>query len=210
MIYLIAIAVGLVAGAALGFGWGFIAADWYSRSFGAGDGGSAMGGFFTMGPIGFVVGFLLGSGFVLRGALPALSRGLLWGGGVVFAIGAVLFVMPWLMRQQERSRFAEFNLEMEFEVNATEPTERFRWGYQGHAAEGKADYPLITERIEGDKKVFVARMNMSDFPEKRLAWFAVSGVAQKFEVPVGGKVSAATEWSEWQPGQAVRFRWRMH
>ncbi|MBM3763375.1 MAG: hypothetical protein FJW36_24445 [Acidobacteria bacterium] len=105
---------------------------------------------------------------------------------------------------------ASLNLEMEYLVGASQSSSDLRWGYQGHAVEGKADYSFIAERMEAGQKVFTAKMNMSDYPEKRFALISIGGAPQKFEIPVGGNVTAATEWSNWEKGDRVQFRWRMH
>lgn len=62
VIYLVAVVGGLLAGAALGFGWGMLAATLYTNIAGAGDGGPAMAGFFYVGPFGLVAGFQLAAG----------------------------------------------------------------------------------------------------------------------------------------------------
>ncbi|MBM3763374.1 MAG: hypothetical protein FJW36_24440 [Acidobacteria bacterium] len=67
---LFAIGIGLIGGVALGFGSGFLAALAYTESFGSNNGGSAMGGFFSIAPIGFLSGFLLTCGFLLRHSSP--------------------------------------------------------------------------------------------------------------------------------------------
>jgi hypothetical protein len=213
MIYVVAVVCGLLLGAALGFGSGFAAASVYTGIGGARDGGPAMAGFFYVGPFGLLAGFLLGAALVLHfGATPgALSKGLFWGGGVLSAIGLVVFLLPVLMNQSERAARSKINLEMQFEVKAAEAERlnQLKWGYQGEALEGKAEYPFYNSRQEGEVYYLQGDMQMTDNPSHRVGLFARQGKVQTFSIPKEGPVQELSDWSEWQQGEAVKFRWRM-
>ena len=213
MIYLVAVICGLVLGGALGFGSGLAAAEIYTGIGGARDGGPAMAGFFYVGPFGLVAGFLLGVALVLQygGSAGALSNGLFWGGGIVFAIGMVVFLMPVVMNENEKASRAKINLEMQFAVGAeeAETIHQLKWGYQGEAQEGKAEFQFYNSRQEGEAFFLQGDMQMSDNPSRRLGLFARKGKMQVFQIGKAGPVRDPSDWSDWQQGERVKFRWRM-
>lgn len=196
MIYVYAAVAGLLSGAALGFCWGWLAAYLYTSIAGAQDGGPAMAGFFYVAPFGFVTGFLLTVGWVLK------SNTALWSGGIVFVIGLFVFLMPWMSSMTPQ---AAYILSLEFAPPQGADPERCKWGYQGHNAVGKAEWPL-SQSPEG---ILGSEIEMSDSPEKRFVYFAVDADERKFEVPVSGVVTAKTEWTPWLESKGVRFRWRI-
>jgi hypothetical protein len=210
MIYLIATICGILGGAALGFGWGLMAATLYSNIAGARDGGPAMAGFYYVGPFGLIAGFLLTAGFILKSNLgeSLLGKFSIWGGFAVMGLGLIVFLLPWLNNGSQAS--AKFVLTMQYEVPATTNADRYKWGYQGEAECGFAEYPFHTKESIDSVQLLSGDMQMSDFPDRRFAYFAENTRQQKFEVPVVGAVYAATEWSPWIPGDGVRFRWRIH
>ncbi|WP_031499811.1 hypothetical protein [Bryobacter aggregatus] len=216
MIYLAAIVVGLIVGAALGFGVGLGAATVYTEMYGANSGGSAMGGFFYIGPFGLLAGFLLGAAVFLRysDASRGLTTGLFWAGGIVFAIGLIAFAIPVVNTLQERASRAPFDLELEFEVPASQiqdykDQEKFHWGYSGESPEEKADSPFFNEQCANGVCILTGAIQMTDFPSRRLAIFEYEGKRQSFPIAQAGRVTQATDWSEWQQGDQVRFRWMM-
>ena len=81
-----------------------------------------MAGFFYVGPVGLIAGFLLGAAVVLHygGLAGAFSKGLFWAGGIVFAILLVALVMPVVMSQSENAARSKINLELLFEVAAAD------------------------------------------------------------------------------------------
>ena len=213
MIYVFAIICGLLLGAALGFGTGLAAAEVFTNIGGARDGGAAMAGFFHVGPFGFIAGFLLGAALVLQygGAAGGLSKGLFWVGGIVFAIGLLAVMIPVLMNESEKAARSKINLEMQFEVKAAEAEglNHLKWGYQGEALEGKAEYPFYNSRQEGEVYFLQGDMQMSDNPSRRIGLFAREGQVQTFPIAQNGPVQDPSDWSDWQQGERVKFRWRM-
>jgi hypothetical protein len=213
VIYLLAILGGLLLGAALGFGTGFAAAEIYTKLGGARDGGPAMAGFFYVGPFGLVAGFLLGVALVLQygGAAGTLSKGLFWGSGIAAALGAVVLMMPVVMHQSEQASRAKINLELQFAVAVAKEAglSELRWGYQGEAQEGEAAYDFHNRRLDGEFIYLQGDMQMSDNPSRRLAYFSSQGKTQSFSIAKTGTVHEISDWSEWQQGDEVKFRWRM-
>ncbi len=213
MIYVVAVICGLLLGAALGFGMGLAAAEIYTAIGGARNGGPAMAGFFYVGPFGLIAGLLLGAALVLNygGSAGGLSKGLFWGGGIVFAIGLVALMLPVVMNQSEKAARSKVNLEMQFEVGAKEADRlnQLKWGYQGEALEGKADYEFYNCRQEGEVYYLQGDMQMSDNPSRRLGLFSRQGKLQTFPISKTGPVQDVSEWSDWQQGDGVKFRWRM-
>jgi hypothetical protein len=210
MIYLIATVSGILGGAALGFGWGLLAATLYANFAGARDGGPAMAGFYYVGPFGLISGFLITAGYILVSNLGDSLLGKLstWGGIAVMGLGLIVFLMPWLSDGSQP--VAKYVLTMQYEVPASSNSDRYRWGYQGEAESGFAEYPFHQRESKDSFQLLSGDMQMSDFPERRFAYFAEDTRQQKFEIPVVGAVYAATEWSPWVAGQGVRFRWRIH
>ena len=209
MIYLIATVCGIIGGAALGFGWGILAATLYSNISGARDGGPAMAGFFYVGPFGLVSGFLLAAGFYLKLNIgeSILTRSAIWGGFGVLGLGLIVFLLPWMTSNS--SPQSKYVLTMQYAVPSGSDVARYKWGYQGHSEKGEAGYPFHQTQTEGNTLLLSGDMQMSDFPAQRFAYFAEDKQEQKFEIPLAGAVSAATEWSPWTEGQGVRFRWRI-
>ncbi|MCX6614384.1 MAG: hypothetical protein NTW74_26535 [Acidobacteria bacterium] len=213
MIYLLAILCGLLLGAALGFGTGFAAAELFTKLGGARDGGAAMAGFFHVGPFGLVAGFLLGAALVLQygGAAGTFSKGLFWGGGIVAGLGVIVLILPVLLHQSQKTTRAKINLQMQFAVAVANEAEisKLRWGYQGEAQEGNAAYDFYNRKLEGEVFYLQGDMQMSDNPSRRVAYFSSQGKTQSFSIAKAGPVHEISDWSEWQQGDAVKFRWRM-
>jgi len=213
VIYLAAVLCGLLLGAALGFGVGLAAAELFTSIGGARDGGSAMSGFFYVGPFGLVAGFLLGSALVMHygGAAGMLSKWLFWGAGIVAVLCVVVLILPVAMKQQEKASRAKINLEMQFAVGTEEERDlsQLRWGYQGEAQDEKADYEFYNRKMEGKVSYLQGDMQMSDNPSRRLAYFSRRGKTQSFPISKTGLVREVSDWSEWQQGDGVKFRWRM-
>ena len=213
MIYLSAVLCGLLLGAALGFGVGLAAAEVYTNIGGSRDGGPAMAGFFQIGPFGLVAGFLLGAALVLQygGAAGLLSKGLFWGSGIVAGLGAVVLMMPVMQNLSEKASRSKINLELQFAVAVAKDAELnyLKWGYQGEAKEGKADYEFYNRKLEGEVSYLQGDMQMSDNPSRRFAYFSSRGKVQRFPISKLGTVQEISDWSEWQQGDEVKFRWRM-
>jgi hypothetical protein len=79
----------------------------------------------------------------------------------------------------------------------------------GEALEGKAEYPFYNSRQEGEVYYLQGDMQMTDNPSHRVGLFARQGKVQTFSIPKAGPVQELSDWSEWQQGEAVKFRWRM-
>jgi len=139
-----------------------------------------------------------------------LSKGAIWGSAGVFALGMIVFLLPWISPSGEQSRRAKFDLTMEYELPAGSNLDHYKWGYQGHDEKGEAEYTFHTVRTEDNKVFLSGEMQMSDSPSQRFACFSIQGRMQKFEVPVAGDVKQAVDWSNWVAGDGVRFRWRIH
>ena len=210
---ILAILSGLALGAILGAIFGFGAAMTYEQFYGIDSGGSAMGGFFFIGPFGLIGGFLLGVGVYLHyNAGPkTLTSVLLWSGGIVLSLGLVGWLIPAFNQAMGNASRAAYNLELEFEVpaEAIEDRDQLQWGYAGETKEEKADSPFYQDTCSGGVCILKGAIQMNDNPSRRLALFAYKGKLQSFPIPLPGRVVAPTDWSPWQSGDQVRFRWMM-
>ncbi len=210
---ILAILSGLAFGAILGAVFGFGASMTYEQVYGIQSGGSAMGGFFFIGPFGVIGGFLLGAGGYLHynTGPKTFTSVLLWSGGIVLVLGLIGWVIPVFNKAGSR---AAYNLELEFEVPAGSLKDyqdqyQFQWGYAGETKEEKADTNFYGYNCEGQSCVLKGAIQMSDNPSRRIALFAYNGTLQSFPIPLTGRVLAPTEWSPWQSGNQVRLRWMM-
>lgn len=210
MIYLLAIGGGLLAGAALGFAWGLLAATLYSNLPIHQDGGPAMAGFFYVGPFGFFTGFLLAAAWILKYNQVALSlsRVCNWAALAVFALGMIIFLIPFASTDSRSS--AQYTLTMQFSVPAASDPAHYRWGYQGHREEQLCDWQFMESTVEGDRRIFNADVSMSDAPPRRNGLISTDGKVQSFPIDVIGTVTQAYVWSEWVTDGDVKFRWQIH
>lgn len=209
MAYLIAVGCGILGGGLLGFGWGVLAGILYSNLPVHQDGGPAMGGFFTMAPIGFCAGFLLTAGWMLSRSMPTSNIGKygMFGSGFFFVIGMILFLLPIIGTSSAGP--SSPLLTMEFDTPATITTDQVTWGYKGHDRNAPINWPLYESRLEGERRIYKASIKASDYPTERTGVIVISGTPHEFNIPLTGAVATPTEWSEWTERDGIRFRWRV-
>lgn len=212
VIYLLALLAGLLGGAALGFCYGFGAAELFTKLGGSREGANAMGGFFFIGPFGLIAGFLASFGAVVRygGGSTGIAKWSMLGGGAVAALGAVLVL--FLVAGHAPRRGADFVLDYEWQLPVGVEPWTVKYGYHGHGDEAFPTW-ILGGGTKQDNGAYIAgsSMEMSDYPPRRTALLSLDGkTVQRFDIPVGGAVTQATDWSEWIDGEAgVRFHWRM-
>jgi hypothetical protein len=123
----------------------------------------------------------------------------------------IVLMMPVILNQRQLASRAKINLQMQFAVAVENEAEisKLRWGYQGEAQEGKAAYDFYNRNVDGEVFYLQGDMQMSDNPSRRVAYFSSQGKTQSFIISKTGPVHEISDWSEWQQGDEVKFRWRM-
>ena len=214
MTYIWAILAGFFASLLFGFSAGQAAAMLFARLGGDHHGANSSFGFFTVGPFGLVSGFLFVTGAMLRwsSGIAIIGNGMMIAGVTALMVGAVVILFA-VANRPGVGLPGRCKLQLEFEAAsasaiAREKLESLRWGYTDEVTKHSTDFPVWNRRCSGGVCVLTTRMDCLDHPERREVLFVHSGTKQRFEIPPEGMMNRPADWSEWQRGEGLRFRWK--
>ncbi|MGJ5818669.1 hypothetical protein [Paludibaculum fermentans] len=209
-----AILAGLVLAVFTGFGMGYGAAAWFTSVAGPREGAAAMYGFFIFGPIGAVVGLLLGSGAVLRFSGHSLSWGnwLLGSGGVVLALGLMLMVYsanPRDKRIFSKVPVVEFELDYPADALGSGPIEDVHWTNSKVLKQEEAISHFFGKKCADGRCVVAGSSYVISTEQASTVTVSIQGRLHYYRLNLPRTLDGSLPWSEWDDQGGVRVRWRV-
>ena len=204
-----------LAGGVIGFAVaGFGAAMVLVSAFGRRDGGPDMSGFFGFGPIGGVVGLLLGAGLALRfgGGSIAWGGRLMAGSGILAVCGGLLLAFA---ATPDRGPSYTYTIEFELEypsatlASVTIPSAGAMWGAAGADLDDRPISQFFEKKCQAD--VCVVNGSIAALGPMNNFRIAAAIGRKQYRYPLGlpAVVTAPVDWSEWAQGDGARVRWRI-
>ncbi|MBN9663041.1 MAG: hypothetical protein J0H49_32885 [Acidobacteria bacterium] len=209
-----AVLAGLVLALLTGFGMGYGAAAWFTSVAGPREGAAAMYGFFIFGPIGAVVGLLLGSGAVLRfsGHSQSWGNGLLGSGGGILVVGLLLMVYSANPRQQplfSKVPIVEFELDYPAEALGEGPIQEVHWTNAKVEKKEEVLSQFWDKKCAEGRCVVGGSSYLLSPQQASTVTVSLPGRLVYHRLNLPQRVEGALPWSEWEDQEGVRVRWRV-
>jgi hypothetical protein len=158
---------------------------------------------FLFGPLAFLAGLLLTFGGIYR------VKWLLVVGSVVY-VGVVALISHETYITHHRPQI--FALIFEVQDSGQKDPSNFEWAYTGNPERKDVMKGSFLLAREASGTLYQVERLYGE-ADRRFVLIQKKGEsqAQRFEIPLTGKVTGERDWSEWQTGSdgALQFRWRV-